>query len=192
MKIRSFLAFDVPKNVCSNLSTLISDLNQYEEKVKWSDPSRFHVTIKYLGDIEEELLLTDISDEINEKCKKFFPVIIECAGVGVFPNWKYPRVIWAGFSGVTDTIISMHEDLNDALQKFPIKSDVRTFRLHLTIGRVKAIGKKSALVKRVESLGPVSFGDVPVNKLVLYGSKLTKEGAIYTPLKTFNLGTTKE
>lgn len=187
MKIRSFLAFDIPGGVRNHLAALIEDLRQYGADVQWMDPATLHVTIRFFGDVEESRLLGPIREQVAALLVASPVVQLECAGVGVFPNWKYPRVIWTGFSGDVEPVIALHDRMNHALQDFSLKPDARTFRLHLTIGRVRSGKKKEALVKRVESLGPVSFGEVAVTQLVLYKSQLTKQGAVYTPLETFAL-----
>lgn len=188
MSVRSFLAIDIPEGVRSNLAGVIHDLKNYDEDVSWTDPTKFHITVRFFGDIEEDLLLGEVSDTIAVSISQAKPTLLECSGVGVFPNWKYPRVIWAGFVGDTDPVIRLHDDIDDALLGFSLQLDERAFRLHLTIGRCKSTKKKASLVKRVENLGVVSFGDVPINELTLYRSELTSAGAVYTALKTFKIG----
>jgi 2'-5' RNA ligase len=109
-------------------------------------------------------------------------------GVGVFPNWRYPRVIWAGLSGDVDETIELHNKLENAFVAYKIKRDERAFRLHLTLGRAKSpLKNPSALVGLVEKLGGKEFGDIHIDQLILYRSQLTREGPIYTALKKFPL-----
>lgn len=187
MKIRSFLAFDIPSKVTSKLAKLINDFSQKERSVKWVAPDKLHVTMKFFGDVEEPLLLDQVSAKIFDAVKGFGSIKLTCEGIGVFPNWKYPRVIWAGFYGETDRIMDLHDKLEGSLSTFNFKKDLRAFRVHLTLGRTNGVLKNSPLVTLVEKLGPIKFGEVAVDKLVLYKSVLTKTGSIYTPLKEFIL-----
>lgn len=188
MKLRAFLAFDIPDWVQEKLAALITDLRQYDDAVRWTDAGKFHVTVAFFGSVDEATLLGPASDRIATVVAQSKPVALECQGIGVFPNWKYPRVVWAGFAGETDPLLHLHHQLATALTEFGIDADERAFRLHLTLGRAKSLKGASPLVKRVESLGPISFGEVTVDQLVLYKSQLTKEGSIYTALKAFPLG----
>ncbi|PIR16513.1 MAG: RNA 2',3'-cyclic phosphodiesterase [Deltaproteobacteria bacterium CG11_big_fil_rev_8_21_14_0_20_49_13] len=186
-KIRSFLAFDIPPEVKQKLSRLISDFSKKEKGVKWLNASLLHVTMKFFGDVEEELLMGDIVDSIGSVTSSCAPVSLDCQGLGVFPNWKYPNVIWAGFLGDVELVLSMQAELEKALAKYPIKKDDRAFRLHLTIGRAKELKSTSLLMKQINELGPISFGKVVIDHLTLYKSVLTKEGSVYTALKKFDL-----
>jgi RNA 2',3'-cyclic 3'-phosphodiesterase len=188
MTVRTFLAFDTPAWVSSALGTLITDLRKYDEDVQWTTDEKFHVTMRFFGEIDEKASHEDLSAAIESVTARAKPVAVECAGVGVFPNWKYPRVIWAGFSGETEPLLQLHDDLNEAFSHLDDVPDERAFRLHLTIGRAKGLKGKCPLVKRVESLGPMSFGEMTIDHLILYKSQLTKDGAIYTPIEQFNLG----
>jgi len=187
MKIRSFLAFDIPTDVQQKLGRLIADFATKEQEVRWLKPSDLHVTMKFFGDVEEDLLLGGISEAIAGVTEAAVPASIDCQGVGVFPNWKYPRIIWAGFIGDTEPVLSLKEKLDSALSGFPLKPDQRQFRLHLTVGRAKEIKGTSRLVQLINGLGPVEFGKVRIDHLTIYKSVLTREGSIYTALKRFEL-----
>lgn len=183
MKIRSFLAFDIDPKVRAKLGALISDFQKKGKGVKWTEPDKLHVTLKFFGDVEEDVL-RNIHERlkdglVDEHVQKLF-----CQGIGVFPNWKYPRVIWAGFGGDVDPVIELQGRIEKLLHGFPIEKDKRAFRLHLTIGRAKEISSASGLIHLVEGLGPIEFGEVVVDRVTIYKSVLTKEGPVYTPLYT--------
>jgi len=190
-KIRSFLAFDIPDAMKKELGGVIEVLSTKVTKgVKWVDPKIIHCTLKFFGDVEEELLLDGISQTITHELKSQAPFAFHGMGLGVFPNWRYPRVIWAGLTGDTEAASSLYKRLENAFVKYKIPADNRrAFRMHLTIGRVKSKLKDPApLMSFVEKQVDRAFGDFSVDKLTLYKSVLTKEGPIYTPLKEFQFG----
>lgn len=187
MKLRSFLAFDIPPKVQQTLGALIGDLQKMAPEIVWSRPDQLHVTLRFFGSVDAQLLTGEIAAAIRTVTRNEAPHTVECAGLGVFPNWKYPRIIWAGFGGDTEPILVLHERLHAALAPFPRKEDDRVFRLHLTIGRARRLSAKHPLVKTVESLGPIDFGAVPIDHLTLYKSQLTRTGAVYTPIAEFPL-----
>lgn len=187
MKIRSFLAFDIPDEVRGKLSNLVADFREKEKRIKWVDVENLHVTMKFFGDIEEEFLFGEISSQIEAVTAKNKAINLYCQGIGVFPNWKYPSVVWAGFSGDSESIIKLQSGIENALLDSDVHKDERMFRLHLTLGRVKGRIKNSPIVDLVEKLGPVKFGEVPVKRLLLYKSVLTKAGPVYTQIGEFRL-----
>lgn len=187
LKVRAFLAFDIPDGVRVKLAAMINDFSEKERGVKWVNPENMHVTMKFFGEIEEDLLLGDISSAIVSAVKGFGASQLLCKGIGVFPNWKYPRVFWAGFTGDIEKVIGLQKQIEDALSPFDIQKDKRGFRLHLTLGRAKGTLRKSPLTTLVEKLGPVVFGTVAVERLIMYKSELRKSGAIYTELKGFEM-----
>lgn len=183
-----FLALDIPTSVQRALTALVRDLRQYAEDLDWMDPERLHITMRYFGALQPADLQGPLVQRIGALARSWQPAKLLCGGIGVFPNWKYPRVVWAGFLGDTAPVLDLHDALNIVLADLPLEPDRRAFRLHLTLGRAKAIRGKVSLVKRVESLGLLQFGDVPVTQLTLYKSELTPAGSVYTAIERFQLG----
>lgn len=189
MKIRSFLAFDIPDKLKSELASVIELLAPKVKGIRWLTPERMHCTLRFFGDVEEEFLLGKLSDVIEREVRHQSPIHLEGHGIGIFPNWRYPRVLWAGLIGETDSMISLHAKLEQAFSEFGFKKDQRALRLHLTLGRAKTAFKdKAALVTLVEKMAEEEFSSFDINELVLYKSELTKEGPIYTALRRFPLG----
>ena len=189
MKIRSFLAFDLTDEIKKELGGLITLLAPKAKGIKWVEPSLMHCTMKFFGDVEEDLLLGDLSRTIEDTVRHQSPINLKGVGVGVFPNWRYPRVIWAGLTGEVEAAIALHERLETVFEPFGLERDDRAFRLHLTLGRTKSALKNSGpLVSLVEKLVDREFGEFTIDHLTLYKSVLTREGPIYTSLKTFPLG----
>lgn len=189
MKLRSFLAFDISEEVRKELASLITLLEPKAKGVKWIKPELMHCTINFFGDVEEDLLMGDISQAIEKTVEGQQKINLKGVGIGVFPNWRYPKIIWAGLTGEVELAISLHDRLVAALEKFGLKKDERVFRLHLTLGRAKTPLKHcEGLINLVEKLAGREFGYILVDKLTLYKSVLTREGPIYTELREFKLG----
>jgi 2'-5' RNA ligase len=189
MKIRSFLAFDIPEKLKAELTSVIDLFSPKVKGIKWIAPERMHCTVRFFGNIEEDVLLGKLSDMIARELRHQSPIHLEGHGIGVFPNWRYPRVLWAGLAGETDAIISLHAKLEDAFREFGLKKDPRELRLHLTLGRAKsAFREKEPLISLVERMTEKAFGAFNVAELVLYRSDITKDGPVYTALKKFPLG----
>ena len=192
MKIRSFLAFDVPESIRRELAGMIQLLEPKAPGVKWVKADRMHCTLKFFGNVEEDLLMGEISQVIDEAVRHQTPIRLNSIGIGVFPNWRYPRVIWAGLAGETEAALALYERLERSFSTFELNHDKRhAFRLHLTLGRAKTPLKHcESFVNLVEKLADKEFGAFTIDHLTLYKSVLTREGPIYTDLREFKLGNT--
>jgi len=189
MKLRSFLAFDITDKMKAELSQLLALLSPKAKGVRWVKPELMHCTLRFFGDIEEELLLGRFSEVVENEVRHQGPIHLIGRGIGAFPNWRYPRILWAGLSGDADSMISLQARLEDAFKEFDFIKDPRTFRLHLTLGRARSALKGcEALMQLVEKLADKEFGEFNVSSLTLYKSVLTKDGPVYTALKNFPFG----
>lgn len=187
-KIRAFLAMTIPQKVRQKLGVLIHEFQEKAPEVHWIPSEKLHVTLFFFGSVDEKKLLEETIPAVQRVISGEPPLDLDCGGVGVFPNWKYPKIIWAGITGDTDRLILLHDHIKNILAPFDLKRDRRLFRPHLTIGRADKIRKEAHVVRLVEHLGPIQFGHIPVKDLTLFRSELTKEGPLYTPLRVLPLG----
>ena len=189
MKHRAFLAFDISDKMKAELAKVISVLSPKVTGVKWVEPKLMHCTIRFFGDVEEELLLGKLSSLIEREVLHQTPIHLKGQGVGAFPNWRYPKVFWAGLVGDAEALLSLQAKLEESFKTLGFAEDKRVFRLHLTLGRARSALKNcDALMQIVEKCADREFGEVVVDSLTLYKSVLTRDGSIYTPLKSFPMG----
>jgi 2'-5' RNA ligase len=189
MKVRSFLAFDISDEMKSEIRSIITLLSSKVKGVRWVKPELMHCTLRFFGDVEEEVLLGALSKVIEREVRHQSPMHLVGRGVGVFPNWRYPKVLWAGLTGDTEAVASLHAKLEQAFKEFGFPKDPRALRLHLTLGRAKTGFKgRAPLMQTVEKMTNREFGELMVRSLTLYKSVLTPEGPIYTQLRSFPLG----
>ena len=188
--MRTFIAADLTQDILQKINKIM----QYFEAqappgaIKWVDTHNLHLTIKFLGDIKEEIL-PSVKDLIHETLEGFSPFSISVETLGMFPNQNRPRVIWLGIHG-GEPLRKIHYALEGALTKAGVKREDRDFHPHLTLGRVRRhvsrdqineIGKTFSQFK-VDSLGTVKISEIH-----LYQSELTRQGPIYTSLYTVPL-----
>jgi RNA 2',3'-cyclic 3'-phosphodiesterase len=190
MKIRSFLAFNISDEMKSELKSIIGLIAPKIGEVRWVQDDLMHCTLRFFGEVEEELLFGKLSDTIEREVRHQSPIELVGRGIGVFPNWRYPKVLWAGLTGDTEAMISLHAKLEEAFKALELKPDPRNLRLHLTLARAKksSFKGKDQLMPLVEKLVAREFGEIRVDQLILYKSELTPEGPNYIPLRTFALG----
>ncbi|HDI78196.1 MAG TPA: RNA 2',3'-cyclic phosphodiesterase [Desulfobacteraceae bacterium] len=187
MDIRSFLAFELPEFVKEELSGLIRSFNRGISKVRWVKRENMHLTVLFLGNISEETIPA-MAQDISDICKRFSPFIVRMEGVGCFPNLRNPKVIWVGIDGEIERMAKFHESLIMNLSKYGIKQENRTYRPHLTLGRVKGNSNiKDRMVGMISKGRDITDKEFILQELVLFKSDLRPRGPLYTKLNSWSL-----
>ncbi|UCE43902.1 MAG: RNA 2',3'-cyclic phosphodiesterase [Candidatus Bathyarchaeota archaeon] len=180
-RIRSFIAFDINcRSLLGELAEVQSKLVSTGANLKLVKPENIHITIRFLGDIY--LNRIDAVHEAMEEVS-FAPFDVELKGVGVFPNTKYLRIVWAGIHKGSRELGNIFDQLEPRLRKLDFKPEAKRFSPHLTIARVRTAHNKRELIRHVEELGDHEFGVLRADCLRLKKSVLTPKGPIYSTLK---------
>ncbi len=146
-----------------------------------------HITIKFLGNTKIEKINT-IKNELTRSFsnnKKFSVVLKE---IGAFPSLDSPRIIWAGFldrdSGL-ENFVNLSESL---FEKLGFPKEIRAFRAHATIGRVRSGKNLPALIEQLKKINQLlEPGDFYIDKLCLMESALTGKGPVYSTIQEIEL-----
>ena len=98
--VRAFVAIDLTDEVREKAGQISEKLAQTGHGVKWVKPGNMHLTLKFLGNVPQDLLET-VGVALAGSTEGFGPMDLEVGGVGSFPPKGRPRVIWLGISGHT-------------------------------------------------------------------------------------------
>lgn len=184
--MRLFIAVDLVneqvKNKLAEIQSKIKDL--HAGKIKIVKPENFHLTLKFLGEIED----TEV-EKLKDMLKEFerYPQQdISVKNLGVFPHYGYMKVIWAGLED-NKTLEEIKSGLEDKSAELGFDRDSRDFNPHLTIGRVKNIWAKDKLVNTLKDYEDQDFGTLAMDKLKLKKSTLTSDGPIYETISEVEL-----
>lgn len=175
--MRAFIAVDLSDHVRQRLAEVISRLRRADIRVAWVRAGNLHVTMKFLGDIDEEMIpdLCCILDRIaaQETCFK-----VTLTGTGFFPPRGRPRVLYAA-TGQQQQFVNIIERLDREL--VPIGFDPeKNFVPHVTLARIKGARHLSRLYDELEE---ITFKSTfSVNALTLYRSILQPSGVRYERL----------
>ena len=187
--IRTFIAIHLSQEARLQLSDTIRSLgSQISSGVRWVDPEGIHLTIKFLGDIDPALV-EDVLRAMEQAASGSLPFQLHLNGLGVFPNQRRPRVLWAGLGDDLDALGALQEKLEAAMSGLRFPQERRTFNPHLTLGRVRGGVPNLARqqVGAVVSSAPLNDAGEdanfwPVNAIHLMRSNLTPNGAVYSSL----------
>ena len=184
--LRSFIAIELSETLKNELTGLQLKLKKCGADVRWIKPENIHLTLKFLGDIEEQIV-ENIVKTIKGTCKEFKPFSIDIKGTGLFPNPRSPRVLWVGVNGSED-VIRFQGEIKDRMSALGFKREKRRFIPHLTLGRFKSPQGKGPLLEKIELLKSSSFGIINVLTISLMQSELSPAGAQYRRLANIPLG----
>ena len=179
--IRTFIAIELNEEIHGELSSLQSDLKKSEADVKWVAPESIHLTLKFLGNIDEEKI-KKTQNILSDIVKNFKPFFLSLKDIGAFPKLNYPRVIWVGVDEGKPKVSKLAKELEDRLEKIGISKEEKEFHPHITLGRVKSPKNRENLKNIIETTKFEPKSKIDVNRLILFKSQLTPQGPIYTPL----------
>jgi len=180
---RGFIAIDIKPT--PRILELESQIAKTGADVKLVDPHNIHITLKFLGDTDEEQI-DEIEQIIKESVSNIKPFTITLKGTGVFPNQNYLKVIWIGISGGA-ALEPISCGIDDRLSAIGFTKERRGFSSHLTIGRVKTARNKNQLFTIIQTYAEVEFSTEEVCSIKLKKSELTPKGPIYTTLREVHL-----
>ncbi len=182
-QIRSFIAFDIDNDsVVNRIASAQKLLIQTNADLKLVEPKNIHVTVRFLGATNPEMV-----DKLYAAMKnvKFNPFNIQLTGLGVFPTTNYPRVVWAGITDGADQLKSIFEQLEPQIHELGFAPDPNGFSPHLTIARVRSGANKQRLVDLVQRQENFDFGIIRADSLRLKKSQLSPRGPAYSTLKEY-------
>ena len=182
--IRSFIALPTSTEIQKRIASVQSELRQTEADVKWDSQDKFHITLKFLGDMERSKL-DQFSDVLENGIQAFnqFDIIFET--VGAFPHPKNPRIVWIGIQP-SQLLLDLQIKVEQWATESGFPQEEHRFHPHITLGRVK--GTRN-IVRLTEATKTCTFE--PLNtqcpEFLLIQSTLRPGGSIYTILTSFPL-----
>ncbi len=179
--VRSFIAVDIAEELLPNIVEVQTQIT--EGKIKFVEPENLHFTLKFLGEITDEKA-QDITKKLREICNTFSPFQIHIKDIGAFPSFNYMKVIWIGVE--SEEFFTLSKLVDSGMGKLGFRQE-RTIIPHLTIGRVKAPGKKAKLQSQIKALQNTDIGKMTVNSVILKKSELTRKGPIYSDIEEISL-----
>lgn len=189
MSVRVFLAVELDVSVREALACLQDQLRSKLPRIAWVRPQSIHLTVKFLGDVEEaqvQPIRQGVTDAV-EGCPSFFTQVER---LGVFPHLRVPRVLWLGLTGDIAKLQSLVTAVDQALLPLGFQPESRPFSPHLTLARIKERARDvgQALEKSQILEQSISCGGLTVDRVCLFKSDLKPSGAVYTKLWEAPLG----
>lgn len=184
--MRTFIAVGISREARQKIAQIQDDFKREDPDVKWVEPENLHLTLKFLGEVDEAKIAgviekTRLGVSENSRFK------VHLLEIGTFPNLKFPRVVWIGVSEGKEELKDLSKRIEENLFHLGFPKENREFSAHLTIGRVRSPKKKEKLVKKIEELGKSDIGEFAVDKVLVMESQLSPKGPTYRVIEEVNL-----
>jgi 2'-5' RNA ligase len=183
--IRAFIAVKIAPATIHKIADAAGKLKASITDVRWVNPDNIHLTLKFLGDIDESQI-EPIEHALARNLKGFSRFAISAKGLGVFPGPRRPRILWVGLD--QPRLVQLARTVEAAVVPLGFPPEQRGFQPHLTIGRFRQFdGSAKELSEQLEHWKSYHFGVSEVDEVTLFRSVLNPGSAHHDPLKVIAL-----
>lgn len=180
--MRTFVAIELDDEMQRPLAALQARLKPHCPSLRWVDPAKIHLTLKFIGEIAEDRIV-DISTALDELAAQCRPFQIAIEQVGVFGQEGPVKVVWVGVGDDEDGALPRcHALCERLLEPLGIPSEHRPFRPHLTLARNREVRQSQAIRRAVEPHAELRVGVQEVESVTFYQSMRTHRGLVHLPL----------
>ncbi len=177
--MRTFIAINLPDRIKDKISEMTKEFP--EKGVKKVEKQNLHLTLKFLGDVDEKKL-----EEIKQILKTidYSKFEISLKNIGFFPNKDFIKVVWLGIEKGRNEVIGLQKQIDQKLEKCGFISE-KNYEPHLTIARVKFLKDKKEFLDKLKK---IKFEDnFSVSGSGLMESNLSSLGPVYKEILTIDL-----
>ncbi|MGZ8313005.1 MAG: RNA 2',3'-cyclic phosphodiesterase [Allosphingosinicella sp.] len=148
---------------------------------RWQTDDQLHLTLRFIGEVDRHAAV-DIHAALGAVHHPRFEIAL--SGLGLFERRGLPETVWAGVLP-HDPLRTLHKKVDQAMARVGVTPEQRAYLPHITLARLK---RSSGTVRDlVEQWGGFKSPPFQVNRFSLFESKLTPEGAVYTPIENYRL-----
>ncbi len=172
--MRVFISIDIPDEIKKEIVKIQNKIPEF--KGKKTEFENLHLTLKFLGNVDENIL-KEVKKRLEKIDFKKFEASVN--SIGVF-NEKFIRIVWLKINGSEKLQKEIDDVLNGLFEK------EKRFMGHLTIARVKFVDDKKSFLEKLKRINieKIVFG---IDKFKLKKSALNSSGAVYSDLAVYYL-----
>lgn len=174
---RLFVAIRPPEPIRALLLTAMGGVSG----ARWQSEDQIHLTVRFIGEVDRHQA-RDIDAALAGIHHPRFGISLD--GIGTFGRRGQPEAVWAGVAP-HEPVKRLHEKVDRAAERVGFPPEQRTYIPHITLARLKrSSGPVGGLLEQSGGLRSEPF---LVDSFSLYESRLTPEGAVYTPVNRYPL-----
>ncbi|MHB0998800.1 MAG: RNA 2',3'-cyclic phosphodiesterase [Armatimonadota bacterium] len=185
-KIRAFIAVRLPDHAKIGLAGIEKKLMASGADVKWVAEENFHITLKFLGDVEIARL-DAVIEAVRSAADGIESFEAELSGTGAFPRPSRPSVVWVGITSGGEQLKVLADRIESALEPFGFAREARGFSPHITLGRTRSQRNVERLQEAISALKHECVDNFRVNSIAVVKSTLKPSGSVYTVIEEIAL-----
>ena len=175
--LRLFVGIEFPPELKLRLSLLQNGI----AGAKWVDPGNFHLTLRFIGEVNEDTA-ADIDEALSRLPAKRFT--LQLAGVGAFGGDKL-RQLWVGVER-EPALAALQSKIEHALTRVGLPPEPRKFAPHVTLARLRE-PRRDDLQRFLADHAQFRAEPLRVRQYSLIASYPTKAGSIYEDQADYEL-----
>ena len=175
---RLFVAIRPPEQIRARLLAAMGGISG----ARWQTDEQLHLTLRFIGEVDRHRM-RDIDAALGAVHHPCFDIAV--SGLGTFDRRGQPEVVWAGVAP-HEPLKALHKKIDQAIGRVGLEPERRAYLPHITLARLK---RTSGPVRSlIEAAGGLTTEPFRVDCFSLYESRLTPEGAVYSPIERYPLG----
>ena len=152
-----------------------------ELPLKWVPPENWHVTVAFLGEVDEKALV-HLDAAIAPVVAGATPFSFSFSEMAWFPSIFKPRLLTLMVEPDA-TLSALQREVVSALRREGFHTENREYRPHLTLARLKGARRRF----QPPALPPIPAFSCEAQELVLFESITGGPASVYRPLQSFEL-----
>jgi 2'-5' RNA ligase len=172
--VRAFVALKLAPPVEAAVADFIATLRATSDApgdgVRWTRRDKLHLTLRFLGDRVAASSLERLAGTLEEIANATADFEIGVRGLGAFPDFSRPRVIWIALESAELAAVAAR--IERAAVGAGFAPERRAFTPHLTIARMRNLTGWSELRREIEAARDRDFGSTEAQSLFLFRSVL--------------------
>ncbi len=181
-EVRTFVAIEFSAELQREIGQIQSKLKGELSQLKWVAKSNFHLTLKFLGDVDQRKIPM-MAVGLKKAIRGLDSFSLGFAGVSGFPGIHLPRVIWLGVSQGNTELVRLQKKVDQELVAQGFESEKRAYHPHLTLARSKPETDLAVVGKRLSQIKVEATRMDLIKSIRIMKSDLHPGGPIYTCLE---------
>ena len=182
--LRAFFALEIPAGIRSVVLAEREEIRQNLPRARWTRPQGWHLTLKFLGNTDPQLL-NDLANDLRPRLSGHGAVTVRLGGTGFFPSQSRPRVAWVG--GAAEGVEGLVTAIEDSASSLGAARERRRWGLHLTQARLRGAWPPAAVERFLQWGQELEIESFICSEAILFSSDLRSDGAVYTAMERFSL-----
>ncbi len=185
--VRVFVAVGLSPEARQQLIDVVARIRrEIPDGIQWADPSGMHLTLKFLGNIPSSNV-PPLAECVERFVGEYGPFSLALSGLGMFPNRRAPRVLWAAVESDLDALSQLQLAAEGSITALGYPPEERPFRPHITLGRPRRTisdGQRARIAEVMSAVQPPEPVSWQVESVEVMRSELHPSGARYTVLSS--------